>query len=160
MERDRDRVTDGEERAARRGVDAAPGGDVTVDELSAASFPASDPPATWTWEIPADPAEADEHGDAMRPGITVRDDAQRGRFEARVGSALAGYADYDLQPGLLTILHTEVDNAFEGRGVGSELVRRIVEDVRARKLKVLPICPFARAFLERHPAYGDLVWKP
>ena len=45
----------GDERASRRAADASesalPGGDVTVDEMSEASFPASDPPATWTWEV-------------------------------------------------------------------------------------------------------------
>ena len=48
-------MTDGDERASRRAADASegplPGGDVTVDEMSDASFPASDPPATWTWEV-------------------------------------------------------------------------------------------------------------
>jgi hypothetical protein len=62
VQRDRDRVTDGDESASMRGTSTSrggsPGGDVTVDEMSAASFPASDPPATWTWEIPPNAAGA------------------------------------------------------------------------------------------------------
>jgi len=58
------------------------------------------------------------------------------------------------------VLHTEVDAAFEGRGLGSELVRRMLDDIRSRSTKVLPVCPFVRAFVQRHPEYTDVVWKP
>lgn len=92
--------------------------------------------------------------------VAVRDNPERGRYEAYVGSALAGYTDYHAQPGLVTLLHTEVDTAFEGRGVGSELVRRMLDDIRRRNATVLPVCPFARAFLQRHPEFADVVWKP
>jgi hypothetical protein len=62
--RDRDLVTDGDGRASTRAAGASegalPGGDVTVDEMSDASFPASDPPATWTWEVRTTAAYADD----------------------------------------------------------------------------------------------------
>jgi predicted GNAT family acetyltransferase len=92
--------------------------------------------------------------------IVVRDNPERNRYEAYVGSELAGYADYHSQPGLVTVLHTEVDPAFEGRGVGSQLIRGMLDDIRHRDASVLPVCPFVRAFLQRHPAYADLAWKP
>ena len=64
MQRDGDRLNDGEERTSSRAADAAPrplpGGDVTVDEMSEASFPASDAPARWTWELA--PTVADDDG--------------------------------------------------------------------------------------------------
>jgi predicted GNAT family acetyltransferase len=55
------------------------------------------------------------------------------------------------------MVHTEVEPEWEGRGVGSELVRGALDDVRARGLKVRPLCPFVRAFIERHSEYLDLV---
>ena len=68
MQPDRDPVDGGDERASGRAADASaralPGGHVTVDEMSDASFPASDPPATWTWEVPSLVAEAAEPDDA------------------------------------------------------------------------------------------------
>jgi predicted GNAT family acetyltransferase len=91
--------------------------------------------------------------------VTVRDNPDRGRYEVYVGSMLAGFADYHSQPGLVTVLHTEVDTRFEGRGLGSELVRRVLDDVRRRNAKVLAVCPFVRSFLQRHPEYADIVWK-
>ena len=93
----------------------------------------------------------------MSEEITVTDNAERRRYEVHVGSALAGFADYHAQPGLLTFLHTEVDPAFEGQGLGSRLAADALDDARARGLQVLPICPFVRAYVRRHPEYRELV---
>jgi predicted GNAT family acetyltransferase len=89
--------------------------------------------------------------------LRVEDDRERSRFELFVDGISAGYTDYHVQPGLITLLHTEIDPAFEGRGVGSRFVAQVLDEVRARDLRVLPICPFVRAFLQRHPEYADLV---
>jgi hypothetical protein len=56
-------MSEGDERASTRPkvrAAALPGGAATVDEMSEASFPASDPPATWTWEVGQTDADADE----------------------------------------------------------------------------------------------------
>lgn len=91
--------------------------------------------------------------------IVVRNDPEGGRYEAFVDGAPAGFADYHAQPGLITVLHTEIDPSFEGRGVGSAFVRAMLEDIRSQGAKVLPVCPFVRAFLQRHREYAELVWK-
>ena len=92
--------------------------------------------------------------------VVVRDNPEQRRYEASIGSTVAGFTDYHVQPGLVTVLHTEIDPAFEGRGLGSELVRRMLDDIRRRDARVLAVCPFVQAFLRRHPEYADLVWKP
>lgn len=90
----------------------------------------------------------------------MRDNPEQGRYEAQLGLVVAGFASYHAQPGLVTVTHTEVDRAFEGRGVGSALVRGMLDDLRRQNLRILPICPFVRAFLQRHQEYADLVWTP
>jgi len=92
--------------------------------------------------------------------LRVGDNAAARRYEVHVGAALAGFTDYHAQPGLITLMHTEIAPAFEGRGVGSRFVAAVLDDIRGRGMRVLPICPFVRAFLERRPEYADLVWRP
>lgn len=89
--------------------------------------------------------------------ISVTDNAERNRYEASVGGAAAGFAAYRRHDSSIEFTHTEVDSAHEGRGVGSELVGRALDDARERGLRVRPLCPFVRSFIERHPAYRDLV---
>lgn len=96
----------------------------------------------------------------MAANPIVRDNHEQHRYEAYVGSALAGFTTYHSQPGLVTILHTEIERPFEGQGIGSELVLRVLDDIRGKGARVLPVCPFVLAFLQRHPQYDDLVWKP
>lgn len=58
---------------------------------------------------------------------------------------------------LIIIDHTDVPRALAGRGVGQALVRRAVEDARTEQRKIMPLCPFAKAQIERHPDWQDVV---
>ena len=58
---------------------------------------------------------------------------------------------------LLIIDHTGVPDALRGRGVGEALVRRGVEDARAEGRLILPLCPFAKAQIQRHPEWQDVL---
>ena len=89
--------------------------------------------------------------------VDVRDDPERERFEARLDGELAGFSEYRSKPGLIAFIHTEVDPRFEGHGVGSALIAGALDEVRDRGLDVLPFCPFVKAYIEKHPEYGDLV---
>jgi uncharacterized protein len=92
--------------------------------------------------------------------VTVVDEPDEERYEARTDDgALAGFVAYRLAEGLIVMTHAEVDPAFAGQGVATELVRGALDDVRARHLAVLPLCPFVVTFLQRHPEYGDLVYS-
>lgn len=97
--------------------------------------------------------------DASDPpeGLRVVDNPEAGRYEARIGPTVAGFSEYRSLPGRLAFTHTEVDRSFAGSGVGSRLARGLLDDVRARGLKVTPYCEFIAGYIERHPEYADLV---
>ena len=78
------------------------------------------------------------------------------RYEATLDGERVGVIEYRLDGDTIAMLHTEVDPGHEGEGIGSELVRRALDDVRANGKKVLPLCPFVRSFLERHDEYRAL----
>ena len=89
--------------------------------------------------------------------IDVRDNTAASRFEALLDGGLAGFAEYHDRGGRRVFTHTEVDPAFEGRGIGGALARGALDATRAAGLGVVPLCPFIKAWIERHPDYADLV---
>jgi predicted GNAT family acetyltransferase len=86
----------------------------------------------------------------------VRNNTALNRFELDVDGQQA-VAYYRMTPGVITIVHTEVPQALSGRGVGTKLIRGLLEMVRAQGLKVVPQCPFVSAFMGKHPEYNDLL---
>ena len=89
--------------------------------------------------------------------IVVTDAPERKRFEVSVDGEVAGYLVYRLRPGLIALIHTEVEQRFEGRGLGGRLARFALEQARAEGLAVLPFCPFVNAWMQRHGEFNDLV---
>ena len=85
----------------------------------------------------------------------VRDNTERHRFELETDGHLA-FSNYKRADGLLTILHTEVPKQLERRGIGSALIRGVLDIARKEGLKVVTVCPFAKAYVDRHPEYADL----
>jgi uncharacterized protein len=89
--------------------------------------------------------------------VVVADNPDERRYEIKLDGVLAGASYYRDLDGVRTVTHTEVEDEFEGRGVGSRLVAGVLDDIRARGLRVRPLCRFTAAYIERHPEYGDLV---
>jgi len=77
------------------------------------------------------------------------------RFEAALDGH-AGRLDYSVRGDVMTIVHTEVDPALEGRGVAGALVRAALDHARANGLKVRAQCEYAASYLDRHPETSSL----
>jgi predicted GNAT family acetyltransferase len=87
----------------------------------------------------------------------VTDNPSANRFEITVDGQVAGFAAYQRRDGVIEFTHTEVDDAYEGQGLGSALVREALEAARRDGLRVVPSCPFVKEYIERHDEYTDLV---
>lgn len=93
---------------------------------------------------------------AEADGVDVRRNEAEEQFEVALGSdrAVLTYAE---QNGKLYVLHTEVPEAMEGHGIGGALVRAAMDHAREKGVKVVPFCPFAKAWLNRHHDYDEMV---
>lgn len=87
---------------------------------------------------------------------TFRHNAARMRYELDVDDEQA-VVEYVRDGETLFLTHTGVPPTLEGRGIGSELVRAVLEDVRRRELRIVPQCPFVAAYIRRHPEWEPLV---
>jgi len=88
---------------------------------------------------------------------SIRDNAQDRRFELADGDEVAGFVEYRLRDDVVTLLHTEVDSAFSGQGLGTALARGVLDEAASRRFSVIPRCPFIAGFIREHPEYADLV---
>lgn len=95
---------------------------------------------------------------SMAENVVVKNHPDLLRYEAHLGGELAGFAAYRLEDGRIAFTHTEVDPAFDGKGIGSALARGALDDVRATGgLTVLPLCPFIKGWIAKHEDYQDLL---
>ena len=97
----------------------------------------------------------------MTDELRIADVPAAGRYEARVGDALAGWVDYRRigrgERRRIVAIHTEVTPEFGGRGIGGRLVRHVLADARRNHEQVSPMCPLFVAHFERHPEDADLL---
>ncbi len=92
--------------------------------------------------------------------LSFANDERHGRYHVMHGNRLIAFSEYELEPGRIVFTHTVVRPEFEGQGIGSRLARFVVEDARARGLRITPVCPFVRAYLRRHSEYESIVDYP
>jgi predicted GNAT family acetyltransferase/glutaredoxin len=101
-------------------------------------------------ELPSRAAAADGR-------IRVEHDPDNLRYILYLDDRAIGLLAYRARPDAVVFTHTEIEPASERRGYGSRLVHDALEDARARGVHVVPLCPFAAAYIERHPEFRGLV---
>jgi len=90
--------------------------------------------------------------------IDVHNVPEHCRYEAHIGDQVVGCSDYELSDGVIAFTHAQVEPAYRGRGIASQLARDSLEDVRREGGRsVRAVCPFYVWYVEEHPEYADLV---
>ena len=90
------------------------------------------------------------------PVLVIRHDIARGRFAATIGGREA-VADYRRDGDTLQIVHTEVPREFQGRGIAAALIAEVLAYAGAQGLNVMPVCSYARVYMQRHPDTRSLL---
>lgn len=91
--------------------------------------------------------------------IIQDNNSKNGIFKALENDILAGEMTYIWAgENKFIIDHTEVIPDFEGKGIGKKLVMQAVEYARENKLKILPLCPFAKSVFERTKEIQDVIF--
>ena len=90
--------------------------------------------------------------------ITIKERESKGFALAQEDGEKAGMMTYSI-PGsnFIIVDHTEVDDSFKGRGVGKQMLYKIVEMAREKDIKILPLCPFANAMFKKLDDIKDVL---
>jgi predicted GNAT family acetyltransferase len=91
--------------------------------------------------------------------LDVINDAERGRFVAELGDDAIAELPYRFVGGRVVLLTTWVDHAYRRNRVATELIARVLDEIRASGKKITVICPVVGEFIARHPEYLDLIDK-
>jgi uncharacterized protein len=93
----------------------------------------------------------------MGEQVEVHRNDENHHYEATLDGKVVGFVRFRRGSGQVILIHTETEDAYEGRGIGSALARGALDDVRARGEKAVLRCPFIASYVEHHPEYQDLV---
>ena len=100
---------------------------------------------------------ADPSGSAATQAPVATDNPAASRYELHVDGDLAGFVDYQLRGKVISLIHTEIEPAFQGAHLATILARFSLDHARKRGLAVLPYCPYISSWMRKHPEYADLV---
>lgn len=91
--------------------------------------------------------------------ITVTRSDERSRYEIHTDGELAGFAEFQLRPGAIRFIHTEIDDAFQGQGLAGRLAREALTDAAASGQTIVPFCPYIARYLRTHEIAGaEIRW--
>ncbi len=86
------------------------------------------------------------------------DNAEEKQYEFHIENLITKI-EYIKAKNKIFLTHTEVPKSLEGKGIGSALVKAVLEDVQRNEWTLVPLCPFVAAYIKRHPEWRSLVLK-
>lgn len=89
----------------------------------------------------------------------ILNNQEKNQFEAVTEDKVIGLINYiiDKEDNTITVPHTEVNPEYEGQGIAGAMTQELLEYAKNKNLKVIPICPYTRTYIDRHPQYKDLL---
>ena len=96
---------------------------------------------------------------STEPNIRIVDNPGEARYEIYCDDQRAGCVTYRRDADKIVFFHTEIDERFEGHGLGSHLAEAVLEEARAQHRQVVPECKFIARYIAEHPEHADLTRK-
>lgn len=94
----------------------------------------------------------------MGENVSVWNNPTKNRYEAFMGDKLVGVIKYRFESGFtLAVISTEVRSSYQGLGIAAQLTKTLLEEARANKYAINPLCSYTRVYIERHPEFQDLL---
>lgn len=90
-------------------------------------------------------------------GTILKDNQNARRYELIADGEVVGFAQYTVSGDTVTITHTEIDSAYEGKGYGSALAKQALSQIKANRQSLIPACQFIAGYIGKHQEYADLV---
>ena len=89
--------------------------------------------------------------------IVIKFEKENNASRAYDGDRQIGECHFTLLEGRWVISRTDVDLGYEGQGIGKKLVHYVVENARAKNIKIFPMCPYAKKVMLENPDYSDVL---
>lgn len=90
--------------------------------------------------------------------VNIKENKEKNRFEAEVENRVA-LIEYKRAEDKMYLTHTEVPKELEGKGVGSSMVKQVLQQIKDENLKLIPLCPFIASYVKRHPEWKEILAK-
>ena len=87
------------------------------------------------------------------------DNEEKKQYEFHLGGLVPRIEYIKAKDDKIYLTHTEVPRQLEGKGVGTALVRRVLEEIKEKDLTLVPLCPFVAMYIKRHPEWKSLVLR-
>ena len=89
----------------------------------------------------------------------LTDNMSMHRYEFNIGGLVTKIEYIRTDNGEIYLTHTEIPSQLEGKGIGSMLVGKVLEDIESKGLRLVPLCPFVAGYIQKHPQWRKIVLR-
>lgn len=90
---------------------------------------------------------------------TLIDNVEAKQYEFHVGNYIPKIEYIKTNTGDIYLTHTEVPAELEGKGIGGQLVKKVLSDIEQKGLRLVPLCPFVAGYIQKHPEWRKIVMR-